>query len=138
MELVGKSPWGILDQPDGKLLFTSWFALLIPKDRLTAKPLAAGADQYAAEAAKWREIACPEGVVRLKGQAMLQSDDAFPLVKFITADDNVLAYMQQRVYDWFQTHFDEPEFWIRGVDKHIAVKESGQLVGGVAYVKLGV
>lgn len=128
----------VLEQPEGLLLHSRWFAFLIPTDKLKAKrPSTVPAEH----AENWGFIVWPSESGFKKAQPMVKkvvgADGAEEvLVQFLTNSPSVTAYMNGPVFDWIQAHFDDPEFWVRGVDLPIAIKEDGKLIGGVGPARL--
>ena len=122
---------------DGMLLHSRWFALLVPADKLPGGVRG----EALADAADWRKLSWPEDAKFYRGQptTITRPDDKGEpedLVQFLTNSDTVTAYMRMSVFNWLQTHLDDPEFWVRAVDQPVAIKDNGVLVGAIGPARL--
>lgn len=117
---------------DGDLLHSRWFGFLFP----TGKLAFAGTGDCHPQAAEWAALTWPTTAVFKQGQPLIKknvtpSGGEETLVRFVASDTKIVAHMRGPVFDWIQANYLDPEFWVRGVDQVIAVKDNGKLIGGV-------
>ena len=124
---------------DGALFHSLWFVFLCDPAKIVACDHESPFDLT--ELLKWREVTEPPGVELKKGMPLMGTDPGDPeetVVRLRTSDPTIVAHLKGEVYDWVTTHFDNPEFWVRGVDQVVAIKEAGKLIGGVGPTRLRV
>lgn len=142
-ELLKAKPgtrYAVVKLADGMLVHSQWFAFLVEPSLLAFERKDEGvrpmvpAELLPEDVSGWPAVVWPAGVEFKKGMPMMCKDPGEPtetLVQFRTADPKIVSYMKAPVFDWIQATFDDPEFWVRGVDQIVAIKQSGKLIGGV-------
>jgi len=131
-----KEVFAIAPLEDKVLFHSKWFCFLVPPNQIAVQSFGTAVADFE----KWREIAEPKGVTGAKAVAMNISDplpngETDELIRFtVPGRADLGGYMRQSVFNWIQVHFERPEFWLNGLDRPIAVKENGALVGCIGPV----